>query len=156
MLPDSPCIDAGDPNPAYNDPEDAADPGWAQWPAQGTLRNDSGCYGGPGAQLLWMETEAVTPEIEPSHPDRYELAQNHPNPFNPTTAIRYQLSTPGEVDLAVYNLAGVIVGTLVDEPQNRGDYEVSFDATGLPSGVYFYRLMVGGELRDTKRMLLVK
>ncbi|MCX6162543.1 MAG: T9SS type A sorting domain-containing protein, partial [Ignavibacteriae bacterium] len=83
------------------------------------------------------------------------LSQNYPNPFNPTTNIRYALPRAGEVKLTVFNTLGKEVETLVNEHQSAGTYEVSFDASQYPSGVYFYRLTTDN-FSDTKRMLLVK
>jgi len=95
-------------------------------------------------------------EVEESTvPHEFQLAQNFPNPFNPTTTIRYSVSGNSMVTLAVYNVLGRKVQTLVNEVQQSGRYEVSFDATKLSSGVYFYTLKAGN-LVQTKRMLLLK
>lgn len=88
-------------------------------------------------------------------PETYELAQNYPNPFNPATTIQYALPLAGKVRLAVYNLLGQQVATLVDGPQAAGRYTVPFDASHLASGVYFYRLEATNFV-DVKKMLLVK
>jgi hypothetical protein len=77
-------------------------------------------------------------------PEYFVLEQNYPNPFNPTTAIRYQLPAAGEVTLAVYDLLGCEVSVLVNERRDAGVHEVNFDASGLASGVYLYRLQAGG------------
>lgn len=83
------------------------------------------------------------------------LEQNYPNPFNPTTEIGYQISEVSHVTLRVYNVLGQEVATLVNEVKQPGRYEVTFDGTGLSSGVYFYRLQAG-EFVDTKKLLLLK
>jgi len=80
---------------------------------------------------------------------------NYPNPFNPTTVISYQLSTTGRASLKVYDVLGREVATLVDEQKPAGSYSVIFDGSHLPSGVYFYRLQVGG-LNKTLKMILAK
>lgn len=90
-----------------------------------------------------------------SHPATFELSQNYPNPFNPTTAISYQLSTAGFVNLSVYDVLGQEVATLVNETKHAGTHTTRFDASGLPSGVYVYRLAVDGVVQ-MKRMLLLK
>ncbi len=85
----------------------------------------------------------------------YLLEQNYPNPFNPTTVISYQLPTNTLVALKVFDILGREVKTLVDERQSTGSHSVRFNATNLPSGVYFYRLEAG-TYRDTEKMLLLK
>jgi hypothetical protein len=85
----------------------------------------------------------------------FELAQNYPNPFNPTTTIRYQIPTAEVVSLKVYDVLGKEVATLVSGRQEAGSYAVEFNAAGLSSGVYFYRLQAGGFV-ETKKMMLVK
>ncbi|MBX2993095.1 MAG: T9SS type A sorting domain-containing protein [Bacteroidetes bacterium] len=88
-------------------------------------------------------------------PYEFRLEQNYPNPFNPTTAISYQLSAVGHVTLKVFDVLGREVATLVDEVKHAGRYSAFFDATGLPSGVYFYRLTAGSQV-ETKRMMVLK
>lgn len=96
-------------------------------------------------------------------PEEFFLAQNFPNPFNPVTTIRYTLgSDPAglgavslHVRLAVYDLLGREAAVLVNERQIPGTYQVSFDASGLSSGVYLYRLEAGGIIR-TRQMALLK
>jgi hypothetical protein len=88
-------------------------------------------------------------------PLEFSLLQNYPNPFNPNSDIRYQIAEFRMVRLAVYDLLGREVAVLVNEKKAPGTYQVRFDATGLPSGVYFYR-MQAGSYTETKRMLLVR
>lgn len=88
-------------------------------------------------------------------PANFSLQQNFPNPFNPATAIRYSLAKPEHVKLAVYDLQGRQVEILLDQKQNAGLYEISFDGRKLASGLYVYRLQAGAFV-DEKRMLLVK
>jgi hypothetical protein len=83
-----------------------------------------------------------------------ELHQNYPNPFNPTTIIGYQLPGVSDVKLAVFDLLGREVAVLVNERKNAGGYEVKFDATGLSTGVYFYRLTAGDFVQIRKLLLL--
>lgn len=96
-------------------------------------------------------------------PQTFALDQNHPNPFNPTTTIRFQLPSPGKVTLSVYDILGKLVATLVDENLAAGYYDRRFDATSLASGVYFYRLQVtapeNAQRRsyvETRRMVLIR
>src|SRR5690606_36691080 len=72
----------------------------------------------------------------------YKLQQNHPNPFNPVTNIVYQLPKGGLVQLKVYDLLGSEVAVLVNEVKSEGSYEINFDVSHLPSGVYIYSLRV--------------
>ena len=89
-------------------------------------------------------------------PTAFSLADNFPNPFNPTTTIQYALPTAADVELTVYNVVGQPVQTLVAEHQSAGRYAVEWDATGLSSGMYFYRLQAGGQFREVKKMLLLR
>ncbi|MGD0337181.1 MAG: T9SS type A sorting domain-containing protein [Bacteroidota bacterium] len=93
--------------------------------------------------------------VEPNVVDRFILYQNFPNPFNPVTTINYDLKENAGVQLNVYNILGQRVVTLVDEQQSAGSHFAVFDAGGLSTGVYFYRL-VAGHYTDTKKMLVVK
>jgi hypothetical protein len=85
----------------------------------------------------------------------FKLYQNYPNPFNPNSKIKMQISKLSYVKLIVYDVLGKEVTTLVNEKLNPGTYEVTFDGSNLPSGVYFYKL-VTESFTDTKRMLLIK
>ena len=88
-------------------------------------------------------------------PGRYELDQNFPNPFNPVTKISYSLPQNSYVKINVYNAAGMLVTTLVDSFETAGNKTISFTASELPSGVYFYTLQAG-EYYESKKMILVK
>jgi photosystem II stability/assembly factor-like uncharacterized protein len=87
-------------------------------------------------------------------PGDFALMQNYPNPFNSNSNIRYQISEFRQVKLAVYDLLGREVAVLVNERKNAGSYEVKFDAGGLASGVYFYRLQAGDFVHTRKLLLL--
>ncbi|MDQ3021535.1 MAG: T9SS type A sorting domain-containing protein [Bacteroidota bacterium] len=88
-------------------------------------------------------------------PSSFELYQNYPNPFNPTTNIKFSLPNSGNISLKVYNQLGKEVRTLSEGFRAAGTYEISFDATALTSGIYFYKLLTN-ELTNTKKMLLIK
>lgn len=88
-------------------------------------------------------------------PDRFKLHQNYPNPFNPSTVLRYTLRQPGYVTLRIHDGLGRHIRTLVQDSRPAGEHSASFDASALPSGVYFYTLQVGS-FADTKSMLLLR
>ena len=87
--------------------------------------------------------------------NQYELFQNFPNPFNPTTDIEFRLSASGLTTLKVFDVLGNELSTLVNEQKAVGKYKVTFDASDLPSGTYFYT-MIAGNYSATKKMILLK
>jgi hypothetical protein len=99
-------------------------------------------------------TTGVTQEVSPV-PTQFNLGQNYPNPFNPSTLISYQLSAVSQVTLNIYDVLGREVAELVNKRQNPGHYSVDFDASALPSGVYYYRLATDGN-KSVKKMVLLK
>ena len=261
----SPCIDAGIPDTASFDPENAGSPGNALWPSKGGLRNDQGAYGGSGRTILpvvtgaWFQlytsalnfgvvnlNDSVTGKIvianlgidvmavdsvviknssagvtianalpfvlAPAKSDtvyvgwkpltadalsdtvllyhsdtstasprmtritgtvnavdvpddayiplEYSLAQNYPNPFNPSTTIRYAMPEAGSVHIAVYNMVGQRVRTVVNARQSAGVHETVWDGRDdaghtVSSGVYLYRIKTGS-FTQARKMLLVK
>ena len=101
------------------------------------------------------EKDTRDDEWEAELPKEISLSQNYPNPFNPVTMIGYKLPVDREVQLEVFDLLGRRVAVLVNERMTSGTHEVSFDASGLSSGVYISRLIVGGEVH-TNTMTLIK
>jgi len=98
----------------------------------------------------------TTAENNSTHfPNKYVLEQNFPNPFNPVTAINFDIPKNEYVTLKIFDILGKEVTTLVDEPLTPGKYEVKFDGRGLSSGVYFYQLNTS-DFKDVKSMLLIK
>ncbi|MBI5472733.1 MAG: DUF4331 family protein [Ignavibacteriae bacterium] len=89
-------------------------------------------------------------------PKGFILEQNYPNPFNPSTAIKYNISTSDVVQLKVFDALGQEVATLVNERQNPGTYTANWDAKGVASGVYYYRLEVGNTILPAKKAMLIK
>ncbi len=96
-----------------------------------------------------------TTGIEEEQPCELLAIRNHPNPFNPTTMIDFSIPTTSHVKLSVYSGSGQRVATICDEQKAAGKHSVRFDATGLSSGIYLYRIEAG-ELAETGSMLLVK
>ncbi len=94
-------------------------------------------------------------EVSVTGPRTFDLAQNFPNPFNPTTTITYSVPQSGKVKLAVYNLIGQEVAVLVNGVVSEGSHQVEFNAKSLPSGAYFYKLQ-GENSVSVKKMLLLK
>jgi hypothetical protein len=85
----------------------------------------------------------------------FHLTQNYPNPFNPTTTIKYSILSEEFVTLRVYNAIGEEIRTLVNEIKEAGNYEFTFNAENLASGIYYYRLNAG-EFSANKKMILIK
>ncbi|MCF7886526.1 MAG: T9SS type A sorting domain-containing protein [Candidatus Marinimicrobia bacterium] len=88
-------------------------------------------------------------------PDKFTLYQNYPNPFNPLTTIKYSLSVESEVRISIYNMNGNLVETIVNDHKNAGNHYKKWDASGLASGVYFYKIQAGN-FTDVKKCLLMK
>ncbi len=94
-------------------------------------------------------------DAPPPIPNKFSLSQNYPNPFNANTMIRYDVAITGPVRLTIFNLLGQRVATLLDQRQLAGTYTISWDASNLPSGLYFCR-MEAANFMQTRKMLLVK
>ena len=157
LLSNSPCIDGGNLDPVYNDPEDPLNPGFARWPAQGLFFNDMGAYGGPGSKTLTDDLVGIeeVPISSGNLPAGFQLFQNYPNPFNPSTTIEFALAKGGFVTLKIYNVTGEKVATLVSENLNAGSYKYNWDAGSLASGIYYYRLTTG-KFAETRKLALLR
>ena len=94
-------------------------------------------------------------EIEVGVPSSFAMSQNYPNPFNPSTKINYDLPVDGKVSILLYDMTGRQVANLVNEVKTAGYYTVTFNASNLASGMYFYRISAGNFV-STKKMVLVK
>ena len=88
-------------------------------------------------------------------PVAFELIQNYPNPFNPTTNIEFSIPRASDVKLVIYNQLGQTVATLANERLSAGSYSVDWNAEGLPSGVYFYK-MIAGDFTQTRKLILMR
>jgi len=97
----------------------------------------------------------LTNEDEVYNLQQFELHQNYPNPFNPSTTISFYLPQTADVKLSVFDITGRQIATLVDRPMNAGSHIETFDASGLSSGIYFYRIEAG-DFQSVQKMMLVK
>ncbi|MBI3766150.1 MAG: T9SS type A sorting domain-containing protein [Ignavibacteriales bacterium] len=100
-------------------------------------------------------TTGVVMENSINSPNEFELFNNYPNPFNPTTTIGYRISSSNLTKLAIYDPLGRVVATLVNEVQSAGEYRIPWDASNLSPGLYFYQLITGSG-RMAKKILYIK
>ncbi len=114
-------------------------------------------YAGTYDNGIWKYNPSITSvDDESLSPGSFSLSQNYPNPFNPVTTIKYSVGGSGsQVHLKIYNALGKEVQTLVNENKPAGVYDVTFNASNLPSGIYFYRIITNS-FSETKKMILVK
>ncbi len=123
--------------------------GWAYT----TLR---GIHTTTGGDPIWLTAiEQTSYEV----PKEFKLYQNYPNPFNPNTKIKFQLARQSKAEIIIYDITGKQLQKLLKEELNAGEYEIEFNAAGLSSGAYFYKLILttGKEVfTDTKKMILIK
>ncbi len=138
----SPCVDAGDPAPQFNDPDGS--------------RNDIGAFGGPSApeNITSVESDGFFIPIQ------IALFQNYPNPFNAETKIRFEIPNSEWVNLSVYNIIGQRVRTLLNEKKKAGRHTVYWDGkdeynNSLGTGIYFYRFSTN-DFKYTRKALLLK
>ncbi len=118
----------------------------------GTITINGG-YSGNGR--FCNGTVEVGSEEDTKVPKEFSLSQNYPNPFNPVTIISYQLPESGFVTLKIYDILGNEVEILINEEKPAGSYDITFDASNLPSGIYYYKL-TSGSFVETKKMVLLK
>lgn len=124
----------------------------------GTTKYAAFSYAGQGPNNVYFNQEGLVTGVTPENgniPGCYQLMQNFPNPFNPATTIKFNIPKGGFVTLTVYDVLGNEVAVLVNEILNPNNYEVSWNANGLASGVYFYKLAVN-DFVEVKKMMLVK
>ena len=111
--------------------------------------------GNPSVGAPWVEGIIMSVADDSEIPQVYTLHQNYPNPFNPSTTIRYGLPSRSHVMLTVFNILGQQIATLVEGEREAGYHEVQFDASGLASGVYLYRL-TAGTFVEARKFVLVR
>lgn len=157
LLEDSPCIDAGNPDPIYNDIEDPNDPGNALWPAMGTVINDMGAFGGDGFIDLTSADDEIIMPVSHSNINIY------PNPFNPNTTIALSISeqdASAPIWLDIYNIKGQKVRTLIKNtvPHNT-TLKINWDGKdnlgqNVATGIYFANLKTASTFTSQKMILL--
>ncbi|UCC78965.1 MAG: T9SS type A sorting domain-containing protein, partial [Candidatus Zixiibacteriota bacterium] len=115
----------------------------------GSTRSDMGAYGGDnlGHPTGIFEEEEIIPE-------QLTLLQNYPNPFNAAATIRFALPEPRDVTLTVYDILGRRVKVLIDDHLQSGDHDIIFNASNLPSGIYFARLQTDNATESVRMLLL--
>lgn len=106
------------------------------------------------SNIVVEKSNEVSSELESGLPSEFSLAQNYPNPFNPSTEINFSIPSTGGVKLQVYNMLGQKVSELFSGIKIKGSHSITFDATGLSSGVYFYQLEFEGKVLSNKMLLM--
>jgi len=94
-------------------------------------------------------------QVSTEIPREYKLMQNYPNPFNPATNVKYQIAKTGFVSIKIYDVLGKEIEILINDKQDAGTYELTFDGSKLASGIYFYKISVG-DFTQTRKMILLK
>ncbi|RPI74255.1 MAG: T9SS C-terminal target domain-containing protein [Ignavibacteriales bacterium] len=120
---------------------------WPVW-----MDNSSGIY-----QVWTVPIDITTLDVKETFniPDEFKLYQNYPNPFNPATTLTFDINHSSFVSFKVYDVLGNEISNLINEYKGPGEYEVQFNASSLPSGIYFYRLNAG-TYSKTRKMALIK
>jgi hypothetical protein len=162
LTPESPCVDSGDPEVVYNDPEDPAHPGLALWPAQGVLRNDMGVYGGPGCMAFEPGQAGVKGDRRtPADGDRGAVLL--PCGLSPTRAeasFRFHLSQATPVSLRLYLPTGACVREIAMPQMSAGWHRITWDgcdSRGRPVPTGFYTAcLAGAGLRAIGRVVLLR
>lgn len=126
-----------------------------------TLANNSpvgnlGDDGLPLGDIRWARDLVAIGDPPQGEPRRFVLQQNFPNPFNPSTTIRFVLPSAGQVNISIYNIRGQLVSQLVDRFMVANVHQVEWQAGNTPSGIYFYRLEIDGKVIDTRKAILLK
>ncbi|MCP5061213.1 MAG: T9SS type A sorting domain-containing protein [Ignavibacteriae bacterium] len=133
--------------------------GFPEYPyASSIVIHESTIFVGGAEKSVWSRSLNELTVVEDESliiPIEYSLSQNYPNPFNPSTAIRYTIPSNEFVTLKIYNILGSEITTLVNQKQASGSYEVLFNTTDLPSGIYFYQISTSS-FTQVKKMLLLK
>ncbi len=154
----SPCIDAGNPAPEYSDPEDPDNPGYAMFPAMGTIRNDVGAFGGNGA-VSWV---GIDNDYQLIRPEMMTGLFTYPNPFNPEVNISLENLTFNDkqpITLKIYDVKGRLVKTIVDEKITNSRHFL-WDGQDnhnrrSSSGIYFIRFTTK-DISETRKIMMLQ
>ncbi|MBL8016257.1 MAG: T9SS type A sorting domain-containing protein [Ignavibacteria bacterium] len=119
------------------------------------VSTSSGFMCGYYGTVYKIDAAVITAVPNTGLPLVYSLGQNYPNPFNPATVIKFSVPEASQVTMKVYDVLGKELFVLVNSKMQSGSYEVSFNASQLPSGVYFYK-MEAGSFSETRKMMLIK
>jgi len=131
---------------------------WQPFNSSSSTLDSAGNYIGiSGCKIIFHYKQTLITAVKEDigSPSSHQLFQNYPNPFNPSTVIKYHLSTAGNVRLTIFDVLGREVRTLLNEQKSAGFYQVNWNASGVSSGVYFYRLQAGS-FTETKKLVLLK
>lgn len=123
--------------------------------AADTLQPNTGTININRTSTSWSGPLPTDVRLSENIPSEFGLQQNYPNPFNPSTTIQYQVATAGHVSLKVYNLLGQEIAILVNDVKAPGTYALKWNADGIPSGIYFYK-MQSGSFGATRRLMVLK
>jgi len=151
----SSCVDAGNPNPQYNDPANPFRSNRVLFPAHGTVHNDLGAYGGPFSKDWHKIAKEQLPITKKLLSKKGFTVSSYPNPFNSLVTIKFNLDEATTVSLKIFNTLGQSVATLVDKKLAAGEYRYKWDAGSSASGVYFYKIKYSGS-EQTEKIILVK
>jgi hypothetical protein len=130
-------------------------PKMATLPAGGSGINPPGGTTSPSTFFQYVVGTTSVVVTNTDVPKEFKLFNNYPNPFNPTTDIKYDLPKSGYVSLKIYDINGKLIKELVNQIQIAGSYKARFDASGFSSGIYFYQF-TAGEFKAQNKMLLIK
>ena len=113
----------------------------------------------PASQYISKIVRFTVPTVssvdESGNKFNYILSQNYPNPFNPSTKIKYSIANGSQVEIVIFDILGKEITKIVNEYKNAGSYEVSFNASEIPSGIYYYRLKAGS-YSSIKKLVVLK
>ncbi len=146
---DSPCIDKGNPDTEFNDPEDPANPGFARWPGLGTIRNDMGAYGGQGCLNLGIDLVGVYERPANGELNQFNV-QLSPNPFSNKLILSYQLDEPARVSITFFDNNGRRTGDLSFDHKQKGSFLIDLTtivnkAQQWQPGIYYCNIAIGDD-----------